>query len=684
MQAIVWLLLLCSFPLTTFAQTRYGMQVNEPSTYAQTYHVKMSGNDNNDGSSSRPFRTLGKALNTAKNQSLTQGNKTKIKIYSGTYTESIFMKDWGAGENIFLAIEGQTAGGPVRLQPSTSSNPWALRIEGKSKLLLRKIHFQKGKSSPGKSFAGAVFKTYWGFDITPSKRPTNWLIEQCHFYNGAARGAEIYHVDYITIKDCHFYNNGSDGLHFAGRNAILENLEIYNNGKVHNKHGLLYMGAFNVKANRLNIHDNEDIGFRMDHACRNLTIEDSQFKKNRFGLMFETCEGPVTIKNSEIAQNEVGSMLSTVHDITYEGVTFKDNTRSVFQIYVRDRTDPSTCRPEDAWTCLAGDYNQSGNWTNNIPIAWNENMVVKNSTFIGKGTALFFERIFGDNAQFGRWLREEYTGANNTFSHTNRSDVFETSNDIYGRPRVYDDFAAWQEKTGSEKNSIWQGTSTTFPHPNQWYTIQHATTGRYINTDPNSVVKTSSSCCAEDFSWRFVSAGNGDWYIVNKINGRGALDSDLANQFVVWSPSETGGDDKKWRIEEVNGKYRFKNKNSTRGYLYSGGSGEAYHLKWNNGETWQSTEWSVKTANSNNSRLALDTPLKEVEEGQVPQSLVLFPNPNEGKFMLKGITKAAVKIINLQGKVQWQKEAVEADEEIDIQALQAGTYLVSITGEDGN
>ena len=492
----------------TQAQIQYGAQVIEPTTYDQVYHVKTTGNDANSGSASSPFKTLGKALWTARNQSLAQGKKTQIKVYPGTYTANTYIgqSNWGnaTAKNTLLAIEGQRAAGAVYLQPA-GQQTWALRIENKNNLIIRGFNFINGKSNPHKPHTGATFKAHESFDRTPSVRPKNWIIEHCTFTKAKARGAEIYHVDYITIRNCKFNDNGATGLHFAGRYAAMGDLELKNN----KEHGILYMGAFYVRASKVDASNNGQYGFRMDHACRDLVITDSKFINNKnSGLIFETCEGPVTIKNSEIANNPVGLSLATAHNITLDGVRFKDNSTTAISIYVRDRTNPATCTAQHGWACTAGDYNRTGVWTNTVPIAWVENITVKNCTMTAKGNALLFRRHYGSNEEFQRWVREEYTGSNNTFYNPDRKNVFETSPNIYGGvQRTYSDLKGWKNKTGSDLNSKWQDPTST---PGTGMVTLRGSNGKFVSSENgNSPMMCNRTQVGSLEKFTLVDLGNG-------------------------------------------------------------------------------------------------------------------------------------------------------------------------------
>jgi hypothetical protein len=128
-----------------------------------------------------------------------------------------------------------------------------------------------------------------------------------------------------------------------------------------------------------------------------------------------------------------------------------------------------------------------------------------------------------------------------------------------------------------------------FPDPNAFYTLRNLSTGGYLDTDSNGRVDQNATANESDKVWRFVSAGNGRWRIVNAFSGRGALDTQN-NGVVQWLSSEAPtGDDKLWTVTQgPNSSYRFDSVRSGRGYLEASGSST---VRYNTGSATNAAAW---------------------------------------------------------------------------------------------
>ncbi len=482
-------------------QPHYGSRTAEPSSYDRTIEVSPGG------------MSLQAALDLADSDDyLAGGFSTEIVLTSGTHTPNATKTEWKeASISPVLCIQGQADGKTV-LEPGDDAF-YALKIDRKDNVIIRDITFTNAPypSDISKPFRAYCFSTTKNpFSITPARRSNDWLIENCRFDGNGSQGAELHHVDYLTVRNCTFNGNGTGGdatgCFVCVRYSLFENVECRNNTRM----GFEPFGIYYTKVVNLQCTGNDKNGFRMDHGCKELIVQGGEFSDNAgYGMMFETCIGPVDIKDAVISRNIDGIVMSTAHNMTIDGCTLEGNIRCAFQIYVRDRTDPDDCTAEKGWACTASDYDlDDQRWTNTIPIAWNDNTVVKNCAVSCYGSdAGIYWRNYGPNGQFERWLDEEFTGENNTYSNPDNDKVFDISPNIYGgASHTYVDLAGWQDRTGSDLTSEWKDTAVEVA-----YNIQpiEAARGRIFNlfTGKNGAVRIVTS---EGAPYRFgLFAANG-------------------------------------------------------------------------------------------------------------------------------------------------------------------------------
>lgn len=469
--ALAAFLLIAFGHATVPPQPHYGTRLQEPVTYDKTIEVTVGGT------------ALQQALDLADSDThLGGGFSTKIIIASGTHETNATKLDWTAASRPTpLCIEGPPDGSAV-LTPG-GAQYYALKLDQKDNVVIRNLTFTNAPlptdvNKPRRAYCFGTSK--YAFDRTPAVRSADWFIENCHFDNNDAQGAALHHIDYLTVRNCTFNGNGAggkaSGCFVCVRYSLFENVECSNNGH----EGFEPFGIYYTKVIGMQCIGNGETGFRMDHGCKELIIEDGEFTDNgNAGLTFETCIGPVDITRCVISGNRDGVVMSTAHGITLDGCTLDGNTRCAFQIYVRDRTNPDNCVPPN-WACTASDYDLDDQvWTNTIPIAWNDGTTVKNSTVVCYGTeAKIYWRNYGDNQQFQRWLDEEFTGENNTYGNPDDSLVFDISPSIYGQPHTYTDLAGWQARTGSDLSSTWSVSGTAVDRDRPQSRAARAFTGR--------------------------------------------------------------------------------------------------------------------------------------------------------------------------------------------------------------
>ena len=155
-----------------------------------------------------------------------------------------------------------------------------------------------------------------------------------------------------------------------------------------------------------------------------------------------------------------------------------------------------------------------------------------------------------------------------------------------------------------------------FPQSGMWYRLENADGGRYLDTLPNQVLSLADGPGGQGRQFSFVPAGDGGYYIVNRLPERGALDTSEGGA-VRWTPEASPkGDDKRWRVVEDGQGYRFANMRAGRGFL----TVEGDQLAWNTGERDDGSLWlSVPVGG------ASDEVPEEPEEAVLSTSQAVLP-----------------------------------------------------------
>ena len=128
----------------------------------------------------------------------------------------------------------------------------------------------------------------------------------------------------------------------------------------------------------------------------------------------------------------------------------------------------------------------------------------------------------------------------------------------------------YPSKTGSKSTP----KSEAGPQTGVWYTLRHVQSGKYLDTGPNGVVSVKPENQGDGKLFKFVKAGGGRYYIVNKMSGRGALDS-APEGGVSWKEATSGGADKQWTLIYSGDGIRLDNAAKGRGYLVTERAGGA-------------------------------------------------------------------------------------------------------------
>jgi hypothetical protein len=444
---LAWLLLLAA-TCPALAQ-RIGATVDE-SNVQVTYYVKPGGSDANSGLTAElAVANLGNAVDKAKNGPLSQGRKTKIVVAAGTYAcDNVWAVSWpGQGRGTVLIIEG-AAENQVVLRAGASQ---VLSVQQKDNLVIRNLVF----------VGGAANGSLWGGMYHPfaEVREHDWLVDQCHFKDAVTNGFLPQGIDNLTVQNCTFTNNRKSGLDYIGRYGKFVNLTATGNGSASGDVPGIGFAGFNCSFDNITASDNRGPGFRMDHACENVTISNSKFERNGVhGLRFETCIGPVLLKNCLSANNkEAGLILITAHGVTVDGCRFVDNGESQVLIHPMDR---SYFVQPDGY--MAGNLNIRS-WMGVKPMVWVKNTKVINSTFCVTqpgSTAKIYKRLYEtSHIEYAKWFKDEYQGSNNKYTApSGGATAFDVSVLYFERDRTYADLVRWQRDTGEDANSTFSAT----------------------------------------------------------------------------------------------------------------------------------------------------------------------------------------------------------------------------------
>ena len=120
------------------------------------------------------------------------------------------------------------------------------------------------------------------------------------------------------------------------------------------------------------------------------------------------------------------------------------------------------------------------------------------------------------------------------------------------------------------------------------YKLRHSASGLYLDSDLNGVVTLVAKTIYDDQDWIVAQDPSGSWTIKNVRSGRFYLETQAANNDVIWN-SGTIAAGSLWTLEGVAaGGLRVKNNQTGRAYLYRDSAGA---VKWNTGTQDASTVW---------------------------------------------------------------------------------------------
>jgi hypothetical protein len=170
------------------------------------YYVDgVNGNDNNPGTESQPFKTIGKASTVA-----TAGKSVLVK--PATYNEQVTVRNAG-----------------------TSTSPITFKADTSGEVIV---------NATNKNYGFYAYNKPWividGFTVRNSKfvgisfrsNAAHGIAKNCKIYSNTNSGVYADAADYITVENCLIYNNGSLGIRAdsGATDLTARNCTVYGNG----------------------------------------------------------------------------------------------------------------------------------------------------------------------------------------------------------------------------------------------------------------------------------------------------------------------------------------------------------------------------------------------------------------------------------------------------------------------
>ena len=207
------------------------------------------------------------------------------------------------------------------------------------------------------------------------------------------------------------------------------------------------------------------------------------------------------------------------------------------------------------------------------------------------------------------------------------------------------------------------------------YNFKNKATGRFLDAQSGGALRTTTASGGTDKKWRLVRSSGNYYNIDGKATSLGCLDTDPGGR-VKWITTEPVSTSigTQWFVESLgNNIYRFKNRNSDRGYLAENPS--THEIMYSSSRDAQ-TKWEL--INLEASRLESNN----VTVGNSAfESLVIAPNPATSTvtIWLNGEGQVSVSIYTINGKAVYQNEHVVKNLTLPVKAFpDRGMYFVAV------
>jgi hypothetical protein len=319
-----------------------------PAKGAHEYFVDgAKGSDSNDGSSSQPFQTAGKAAEVG-------GAGDVVTIRAGSYTGLVTVPNSGAmgaplvfqadvcGEAIFT---GQTGFYPAVGASETLANGCTTNGPGQHDITISGLTFKDTHDSPSSGGYSTVLFLNDRWSVT------NVLID-------GADDIEINERGYgDVIEQSTFMHGGSHSLVGCGGNTIVRNVINANNvtsataaANCGDSCSVKFLFTDGMLVDNIESYGNNGPGWWFDTDNKNFTVRNSSFHDNAAtwaGIADEISDGPGLIENNTFANNGADIGIWESKAVTIRNNTMTGGSGSPFQF----RTLTNRCEVMSGSTC---------------------------------------------------------------------------------------------------------------------------------------------------------------------------------------------------------------------------------------------------------------------------------------------------------------------------------------------
>src|SRR4051794_32394619 len=257
-----------------------------PSRSGKIYYVSTSGNDNNAGTLSAPWRTIQKAANTV------QAGDT-VQVRAGTYNEVVTLKTSGNATSGYITFQNYPGESPI-------VDGTGLAAGG-----------QTGLFSLEGTFNYIVIQ---GFEIRNYSSSARGKVPVGIDFEGAGSNIEILnnHIHNIvqTLSSCNAANALAVALYGTQAPASINNVTLYGNEIDHNTTGCSENVSFDgnvqyfVQANN-QVHDGDNIG--LDNIGFEGVSPNSSYDQARDGWVFQNTIYNISSTTNPVYHNQVGA-----------------------------------------------------------------------------------------------------------------------------------------------------------------------------------------------------------------------------------------------------------------------------------------------------------------------------------------------------------------------------------------
>ena len=257
-----------------------------PSRSGKTYYVSTSGNDNNAGTLSAPWRTIQKAANTV------QAGDT-VQVRAGTYNEIVTMKTSGNATSGYITFQNYPGEAPI-------VDGTGLAAGG-----------QTGLFSLEGTFNYIIIQ---GFEIRNFSSSAKGKVPVGIDFEGAGSNIEILnnHIHNIaqTLSSCNAANALAVAVYGEQAPASINNVTLYGNEIDHNTTGCSENVSFDgnvqywVMVNN-KVHDGDNIG--LDNIGFEGVSPNSTYDQARDGWVFLNTIYNISSTTNPVYHNQVGA-----------------------------------------------------------------------------------------------------------------------------------------------------------------------------------------------------------------------------------------------------------------------------------------------------------------------------------------------------------------------------------------